>query len=72
VREALDRHPELTGEQRRLVRSFCTRGHRVQCAVGRPGAGNTTTLAAACDAWTAAGYRVVGAAVKGGAARPAG
>ncbi len=32
-------------------------------------AGKTTTVAACADAWTAAGYRVVGAAVKGEATR---
>ncbi len=48
---------------------WCQRGHRFQTAIGRAGAGKTTTVAACADAWTAAGYRVLGAAVKGEATR---
>jgi conjugative relaxase-like TrwC/TraI family protein len=69
VDAALDRHSHLTGEQRRLVTEWCQRGHRFQAAIGRAGAGKTTTVAACADAWTAAGYRVMGAAVKGEATR---
>jgi len=59
----------LTTEQQALVRSLCQSGQRVQCAIGRAGAGKTTTMRVAATAWTAAGYRVVGTAVKGEAAR---
>lgn len=69
IAESLADNPRLTGEQRTLVRSFCTSGHRVQVAIGRPGAGKTTAMAAARNAWQEAGYRVLGAAVKGEAAR---
>jgi hypothetical protein len=69
VDAALAKHPHLTDEQRRLVTEWCQRGHRFQAAIGRAGAGKTTTVAACADAWTAAGYRVVGAAVKGEATR---
>jgi conjugative relaxase-like TrwC/TraI family protein len=69
---ALARHPQLTDEQRDLVRAFCSSGHKMQCAIGRPGAGKTTAMAAARDAWQAAGLRVLGAAVKGEAARTLG
>jgi conjugative relaxase-like TrwC/TraI family protein len=69
VDAALSRHHHLTDEQRRLVAEWCQRGHRFQAAIGRAGAGKTTTVAACADAWTAAGYRVVGAAVKGEATR---
>jgi ATP-dependent exoDNAse (exonuclease V) alpha subunit len=48
---------------------LCTSGHRIQCAIGRAGAGKTTTMAASRDAWQAAGWRVIGTAVKGEAAR---
>ena len=51
------------------MRAFCTSGHRIQCAIGRAGAGKTTTMAAARDAWQTAGWRVIGTAVKGEAAR---
>ncbi len=70
--EALARHPRLTDEQQALVRTFCTSGHRTQLAIGHPGAGKTTAMAAARDAWNAAGRRVMGAAVKGEAARTLG
>ncbi len=69
IDEALAREPTLTDEQCQLVRAFCSSGHRIQCAIGHPGAGKTTAMATARDAWTAAGWRVLGAAVKGEAAR---
>jgi conjugative relaxase-like TrwC/TraI family protein len=66
---ALARHQQLSDEQQALVRGFCSSGHRIQCAIGRAGAGKTTAMAAAVDAWTSAGYRVLGTAVKGEATR---
>lgn len=69
VEAALAEHENLTAEQRQLVTIICTSGDRVQCAVGRAGAGKTTAIRAAAAAWTAAGYRVLGTAVKGEAAR---
>ena len=66
---AIAKHSHLTDEQRQLVTQWCQRGHRFQAAIGRAGAGKTTTVAACADAWTTAGYRVVGAAVKGEATR---
>ena len=59
----------LSDEQQRLVRAWCSSGHRVQTAVGRAGTGKTTTMKAAADVWHRAGYRVVGCAVKGEASR---
>lgn len=59
----------LTAEQGHLVRQFCASGNRVQCAIGRAGAGKTTTMRAAAAAWETEGFRVVGCAVKGEAAR---
>lgn len=69
IAATLAAHAHLTAEQRALVESWCGSGHRFQPAVGRAGSGKTTTVAACADAWSAAGYRVVGAAVKGEAAR---
>jgi len=66
---AVGQHSHLTEEQRHLVHVWCQGGHRFQAAIGRAGAGKTTTVAACADAWTAAGYRVLGAAVKGEASR---
>jgi conjugative relaxase-like TrwC/TraI family protein len=62
----------LSGEQASLVSQLCTSGHRVQCAIGRAGSGKTTAMNAAAAAWRAAGFRVVGTAVKGEAARQLG
>ncbi|HVA42653.1 MAG TPA: MobF family relaxase [Acidimicrobiales bacterium] len=67
--ESLSRSPDLTTEQADLVVTFATSGHRVQCGIGRAGAGKTTAMRAAAAAWSAAGYRVLGTAVKGEAAR---
>ena len=59
----------LHGDQRSLVRTLCASGHRYQCAIGRAGAGKTTAMKAAAEAWRRAGYVVLGTAVKGEAAR---
>jgi ATP-dependent exoDNAse (exonuclease V) alpha subunit len=67
--KAFETHSHLSDEQRSLVTAWCTSGHRFQAAIGRAGAGKTTSVAAAAQAWQAIGYRVVGTAVKGEAAR---
>lgn len=59
----------LSDEQTELVTSLCVSGRRVQCAIGRAGSGKTTAMRAAAQAWKATGYRVIGTAVKGEAAR---
>ncbi len=59
----------FSDEQEALVRAWLTSGDRVQCAVGRAGTGKTTAMRVAAHAWIAAGYRVLGTAVKGEAAR---
>ncbi|MGH9117136.1 MAG: MobF family relaxase [Acidimicrobiales bacterium] len=69
VEATLARFDTLSDEQRQLVRALTASGHGVQCAIGHPGAGKTYAVRAAAAAWTAAGLRVVGAAVKGDAAR---
>ncbi|HET7489618.1 MAG TPA: MobF family relaxase [Acidimicrobiales bacterium] len=69
IEDTLAAHPHLTGEQRHLVSAFCSSGRGVQCAIGRAGAGKTTTMRAAAEAWREAGYEVLGAAVQGEAAR---
>lgn len=66
---ALAHHDHLVDEQRDLVRAWCASGNRYQAAIGRAGAGKTTSVAAASEAWQSMGYRVMGAAVKGEAAR---
>lgn len=59
----------LSDEQQSFVSALCTSGMAVKCAIGRPGSGKTHSLGVAARAWEAAGYRVIGAAVKGEAAR---
>ncbi len=60
---------DLSDEQAGLVTAWLTSGDRVQSAIGRAGSGKTTTMRVAASAWNAAGYRVIGAAIKGEAAR---
>ena len=69
VEDTIESAERLSIEQADLVRAWLTSGDRVQCAVGRAGTGKTTTMQVAAGAWTASGYRVLGAAVKGEAAR---
>jgi conjugative relaxase-like TrwC/TraI family protein len=58
----LDRHHYLSAEQREMVRRLTTGGERIVAVSALPGAGKTTALAAAREAWAAAGYRGVGVA----------
>jgi conjugative relaxase-like TrwC/TraI family protein len=69
IESAIGTADVLSAEQGDLVRSWLTSGDRVQCAVGRAGTGKTTTMRVAAQAWTDSGYRVLGASVKGEAAR---
>jgi conjugative relaxase-like TrwC/TraI family protein len=66
---SVDGYDGLSEEQQTFVHSLCSSGMAIQCGIGRPGSGKTHSLAVAARAWEAAGYRVVGAAVKGEAAR---
>jgi len=59
----------LGTDQAAMVRAICGSGDQFQAVVGRAGAGKTTALRAAVDAWQAAGYEVRGAAPFGEAAR---
>ncbi|HYP55003.1 MAG TPA: MobF family relaxase [Solirubrobacterales bacterium] len=58
----LDRHHYLSAEQREMVRRLTTGGERIVAVSALPGAGKTTALAAAREAWAAAGYQGVGVA----------
>ncbi len=60
---------ELGADQAAMVRAVCTSGDQFQAVVGRAGAGKTTALRAAADAWQRAGYTVLGSAPFGEAAR---
>ena len=58
----------LSAEQLDMVRSICSSGDLVDVVVGVPGSGKTFALEAAKVAWTAGGYRVLGAALSAAAA----
>ena len=70
-RSALDaafkRHERLSDEQRAAIERIAG-PTRIAAVVGRAGAGKTTMMKAAREAWEMAGYRVVGGALAGKAA----
>jgi AAA domain/TrwC relaxase len=59
----------LGGEQREAVEAICTSGRGGELVVGVAGAGKTTMLRAVSAAFEEAGFRVVGTATSGQAAR---
>jgi Ti-type conjugative transfer relaxase TraA len=63
----LDEHHYLHDEQRAAV-EYITGASRIAALVGLAGAGKTTALKAAREAWEREGYRIVGGALAGKAA----
>jgi Ti-type conjugative transfer relaxase TraA len=61
------RHERLSDEQKAAIERIAGPA-RIAAAVGRAGAGKTTMMKAAREAWELAGYRVVGGALAGKAA----
>jgi len=58
----------LSAEQRKAIRNV-TSGNQLSCIIGVAGAGKSTILAAARQAWEEQGHRVFGAALAGKAAK---
>ncbi len=58
----LDRHSYLSDEQKAMVRRLTTGGERIVAVAALPGAGKTTALKAAQEAWAADGFRGFGVA----------
>ena len=65
---SLSKRPELSDEQREMVRVLTTSGDGVQVVVGKAGSGKTFALEAARAAWEEAGLKVTGAALAARAA----
>ena len=61
------RHERLSDEQKAAIERIAGPA-RIAAVVGRAGAGKTTMMKAAREAWQSAGYRVVGGALAGKAA----
>lgn len=61
------RHERLSDEQKVAIEHVAG-PERIAAVIGRAGAGKTTMMKAAREAWEAAGYRVVGGALAGKAA----
>lgn len=60
---ALARRPELSDEQREMVRRLASDGDAVAVVVGKAGSGKTFALDVAREAWEQSGYQVTGAAL---------
>ncbi len=67
LESVFDRHERLSDEQRTAI-ELVTKPGRIAAVVGRAGAGKTTMMKAAREAWELAGYRVIGGTLAGKAA----
>ncbi|RWI57128.1 MAG: Ti-type conjugative transfer relaxase TraA [Mesorhizobium sp.] len=67
LESVFDRHERLSDEQRSAI-EHVAKAARIAAVVGRAGAGKTTMMKAAREAWELAGYRVIGGTLAGKAA----
>ncbi|MBB6469410.1 Ti-type conjugative transfer relaxase TraA [Aminobacter lissarensis] len=67
LESVFDRNGRLSDEQRTAM-EHVTKTGRIAAVVGRAGAGKTTMMKAAREAWEIAGYRVIGGTLAGKAA----
>lgn len=67
LQATVSRHVQLSDEQTTAIEHVAG-GARIAAVIGRAGAGKTTMMKAAREAFEAAGYRVIGAALAGKAA----
>ena len=68
VLEATFAHHERLSDEQKVAIEHVAGVERIAAVIGRAGAGKTTMMKAAREAWEAAGYRVVGGALAGKAA----
>ncbi len=68
VLEATFSHHERLSDEQKVAIEHVAGVERIAAVIGRAGAGKTTMMKAAREAWEAAGYRVVGGALAGKAA----
>jgi Ti-type conjugative transfer relaxase TraA len=68
VLETTFAHHDLLSDEQKAAIEHVAGGERIAAVIGRAGAGKTTMMKAAREAWEAAGYRVLGAALAGKAA----
>lgn len=68
VLEATFARQDRLSEEQRTAIEYIAGGERIAAVIGRAGAGKTTMMKTAREAWEAAGYRVVGGALAGKAA----
>lgn len=66
--EKLSQYGGLSSDQDKAIRHMLS-SEQISCVVGYAGAGKTTSLEAAKEAWEASGYSVIGLAPTGKAAR---